>query len=262
MNIVIAPGSFKGSLNATLVAEAIATGCLRALPEAHVISVPMADGGDGMLDSLVASNRIHLHMTEVSDLLGAKIKAPFGIKIGSEQNPIAVIEVAKVSGLNLIPLKQRNPMKTSTYGVGELILHALDQGCRHFIIGLGGSATCDAGVGALAALGVQFKDNQNQDIEYTARGLQSLAKIDISKLDPRLHAAKFILACDINNPLLGPKGAVLYASQKGAILKETEQILKILEHFSKIVFLEIQKDIGFLAHGGLRAVWRLDYLHF
>ncbi len=253
MKIVIAPDTFKGSLLANEVAITIEQGFLHALPKAHFIRVPMADGGEGTLDSFLANRTLALHTVEVMNPLGEKIKASFGIL----EDNTAIIEMAKASGLSLVPLEKRNPLKTTTYGTGELIRAALDQGCRRFIVGLGGSATCDGGVGALAALGVQFKNIQGQEIEPTAEGLEKLAKIDPSTLDPRAVEAEFIIAHDVDNPLLGLQGALMYAPQKGATAEQAEILHKTLEHYSLMVSTVTGKQVGNIpgtgAAGGLAA---------
>ncbi len=253
MKIIIAPDSYKGSLLANEVALTIEQGLSHALPNAKFIRVPMADGGEGTLDSLLASCPLTLHTTEVTNPIGEKIKASFGVL----EDNTAVIEMASASGISLIPIEKRNPFNTTTFGTGELIRAALDFGCRRFIVGLGGSATCDGGVGALAALGVQFKDAAGIKIEPTAAGLEKLKTIDMATIDPRLTFSEFILAHDVDNPLLGPQGALMYAPQKGATPEQIIHLHKILEQYAHLIANMTGKMVGNLpgtgAAGGLAA---------
>jgi len=253
MKIVIAPDSFKGSLSASEVALAIEQGFFHALPTAEYIRVPMADGGEGTLDALLDSESLTLYFAEITNPLGEKIRAAYGI----QPDNTAVIEMATASGLSLIPPLKHNPLKSTTFGTGELILAALDKGCRKFIIGLGGSATCDGGVGALAALGIQFRNSQGEIISPNAEGLEKLATIDATLLDPRLSESEFILAHDVDNPLLGLEGALMYAPQKGATAAQVETLHIVLERYALMLSELTQKPIGTLpgtgAAGGLAA---------
>lgn len=253
MKIVIAPDSFKGSLSASEVALTIEQGFSHALPKAEYLRVPMADGGEGTLDALLASERLTLHFAEVTNPLGEKMKAAYGI----QPDNTAVIEMATASGLSLVPALKRNPLQTTTFGTGELIRAALDKECRRFIIGLGGSATCDGGVGALSALGVQFKNALGEAITPNAAGLDKLATIDATLLDARLVESEFILAHDVDNPLLGLAGALMYAPQKGATAAQVETLHIILERYALMLSEITQKSIGTIpgtgAAGGLAA---------
>ena len=231
MKIIIAPDSFKGVMPATQVATHIANSLSKALPTGHIIPIPMSDGGEGMLDALAANINIQLKTAVVHDPIGVKITTHFGIL----EDNTAIIEMAKASGLSLISKEKRNPLYTNTFGTGELILAALEAGCRRFIIGLGGSATSDGGIGALTALGVQFKNNKNQEMTSTIVNLNKLTHIDTSAMDPRLQECQFTLACDVNNPILGPKGVTLYAAQKGASHKDIGIIAENLAHYVKII---------------------------
>ncbi len=246
MKIIIAPDSFKGSLSAQEVAMAIEKGLSFALPSAQYIRAPMADGGEGTLDCLIAHNSLELHTTLVTNPIGEKIKATFGIL----KNKTAIIEMAKASGLNLVPPAKRDPLKTTSYGTGELIRCALDKGCRRFIIGLGGSATCEGGIGALAALGARFKNASDKEIEYTAEGLEELTKIELSDFDPRLSQSEFIIAHDVDNLLLGSKGALMYAPQKGATLKQLKILDNALKNYCTLVTTLTQKSIANIKGGG------------
>jgi glycerate kinase len=255
MKIVIAPDSFKGNLDAAQVADAIAAGIREVLPEAEIIKVPMADGGEGTVRALVAATGGRLLQQEVTEPLGGKVKAEFGI-IESEGRLTAVIEMAAASGLPLVPPAKRNPLLTTTYGTGELIRAGLDQGCREFIIGIGGSATVDGGAGMAQALGVELLDERGNQIGLGGGALKQLRRISLERIDPRVKAAKFIVACDVKSPLLGPTGAAYcYGPQKGA----TPQMVRILEealaYYAGVIVREIGKDLkdlpGTGAAGGL-----------
>ncbi len=251
MKILIAPDSFKGSLTAREATQSIAEGFTSALPNAQCIEIPMADGGEGTLEALAFNQDMTFYTVPATNPLGATMTGTFGVL----KDKTAVIETATVSGLTLVPHNQRNPLHHTSFGSGELILAALDKGCRRFIIGLGGSATVDFGIGALQALGIRFCNRQGQDIAPTAAALETLAVIDTSGLDPRLADSEFILAHDVNNSLLGPKGAILYAPQKGVPQKDLKKLSQIYAHTEKIISETTQKHMGHLpgtgAAGGL-----------
>lgn len=236
MNIAIAMDSFKGSLTSLEAGRAVERGIKRALPDASVIIRPMADGGEGTVDALAEGLCGRIRKITVSGPLGTPVDCAYAIADGthapSGKNPwldstpfqadaprgsLAVIEMAGAAGLPLVPPDQRNPLKTSTFGVGEVILDALDQGCRRFIIGIGGSATNDGGAGMLSALGYQLLDGAGRPIHSGAEGLLSLASIDESSVLPALSKCSFRVACDVTNPLCGPRGAsAVFGPQKGA----------------------------------------------
>ena len=255
MKIVIAPDSFKGSLTALEAANAIEEGLKRFFPEAEIIKVPMADGGEGTVQSLVDATGGRIVKRIVTGPLGDKVEAQFGI-LGDGRT--AVIEMASASGLPLVPPDKRNPMVTTTYGMGELIKAALDMGCRKFIIGIGGSATNDGGGGMAQALGVKLLDKEGNDIPFGGGGLLKLDRIDISTLDPRIAESEIVVACDVDNPLTGPRGAArVYSPQKGATPDMVEILDKALEHFAEVVKRDLGRDIkdvpGAGAAGGLGA---------
>lgn len=254
MNIVIAPDSFKESMTAAECASAIERGILRVSTEHNIIKVPMADGGEGTVDSLVDALNGHIITHHVTGPLGEKIEAFYGII----HEKTAVIEMAAASGLDLIPVKKRNPMKTTTYGTGELILHALDKGIRHFIIGIGGSATNDGGIGMAQALGVTIHDEHGMPVGYGGEGLANVADIKVSTIDDRIKDCRFEVACDVTNPLVGPDGATyIYGPQKGAseaILKDLDQEMKSYgEYLENVLGKEILTMKGGGAAGGLGA---------
>ncbi|WP_386690810.1 Glycerate 2-kinase [Lonepinella sp. MS14434] len=253
MKIVIAPDSFKESLTALEVANAIETGFKKIFPQADYIKIPMADGGEGTVQSLVDATQGKLIHLQVTAPLGNKNSAFFGLS-GDKQT--AFIEMAAASGLHLVPIVQRNPLYTTSYGTGELINAALNCGVKKVILGIGGSATNDGGVGMLQALGAKFLDIQGNEINLGGANLATIAKINLSHLNPKLQAVKFEVACDVNNPLCGENGAsAVFGPQKGA----TPDIVKILDqallHFAQIVQkelgLKIQDQAGAGAAGGM-----------
>ncbi|MGL5287771.1 MAG: glycerate kinase [Aeromonas sp.] len=214
MKIVIAPDSFKESLSAMQVADAIEAGFRQVLPDASYIKLPMADGGEGTVQSLVDATGGRIVPVEVTAPLGNRVEAFIGL-LGDGKR--AVIEMAAASGLHLVAPELRNPLLTTTYGTGELILAALDLGVEHLILGIGGSATNDAGAGMIQALGGRLDKADGTPIGAGGGALAELANIDLSGLDPRLATLQIEVACDVNNPLCGPKGAsAIFGPQKGA----------------------------------------------
>jgi glycerate kinase len=255
MKIVIAPDSFKGSLTALQVAEAIEVGLRRVFPDAAIEKVPMADGGEGTVQSLVDATSGQILTAQVLDPLGNSINAQYGV-LGD--GVTAVIEMAAASGLTLVPLDKRDPRVTTTYGTGELIRAALAHGCRKLIIGIGGSATNDGGAGMAQALGAKLLTASGEQIEQGGGSLATLNSIDLSELDSRIAETETIVACDVNNPLTGKQGAShVYGPQKGA----TPEMIRVLDanlvHFDKIVQRDLSKSVGNVpgagAAGGLGA---------
>ena len=235
MKIVIAPDSFKESLSAMEVAEAIEQGFKQVFPDAEYHKVPMADGGEGTVQAMVdatAGEIIHLN---VQGPLGNIVPAFYGILGATHNTPkTAVIEMAAASGLHLVARNERNPLITSSYGTGELIKDALDRGIRHIIIGLGGSATNDAGAGMLKALGFSLVNHAGIAIDDGGAGLIDLAKIDDSQCHPHLKECQFDIACDVDNPLCGAKGAsAIFGPQKGATAQMVTQLDDALKHFAQ-----------------------------
>lgn len=255
MKIIIAPDSFKGSLASHQVCAAIEKGIKKADPSIDIISIPMADGGEGTVDALMDSLGGYKVVVEVKDPLFRKIKAQYGL---TDEGKTAVIEMASASGLALLSNSERNPMKTTTYGTGELIRDALERGCRSFIIGIGGSATNDGGVGMAAALGARFYDRDGNAIELTGGGLLKLDSIDLSEMDPRVGESRFRVFCDVDNPLYGPQGAAyVYGKQKGADAAMTEKLDMGLRRLSEIIQRDLNKNVAHIpgagAAGGLGA---------
>ena len=238
MKIVIAPDSFKGSLTAKAVAEAIERGIKKIYEKAYTVKIPMADGGEGTVQSLVDGSRGEIIKVKVKGPLLNEVEAFYGI-LGDGNT--AVIEMAAASGLPLVTKEQRNPMKTTTYGTGELIRHALDRGCRNIIIGIGGSATNDGGAGMVASLGVKLLDQSGQDIGFGGESLSKLHSIDIGNMDHRIKECKITAACDVDNPLCGLTGAsYVFGPQKGA----NEEMIKILDENLSNYAEVIKKDLN------------------
>ena len=253
MNILICPDSFKDSLDAIGVTKAIEVGIKRINREYIIQKIPLADGGEGSLDVLMNNAKGRYQKVTVKDPLFREIEASYGII-----EETAVIEMARAAGLDLLKTDERNPMLTSTYGVGELIKNALDQEIRKFIIAIGGSATNDCGIGVAKALGVKFLDKSGKSIEPTGKGLSSLHRIDNSTIDKRILSSEIKVMCDVNNPLYGENGAAyVYAKQKGANDKMIKVLDDNLRHSSQIVEKTYKKDIsevpGSGAAGGLGA---------
>lgn len=231
-NIVIAPDSFKESLTAAEAAESIRKGIVKVLPLANTVLVPMADGGEGTVQSVVHSTRGKIIKTEVHDPLMRKISSFFGI---SGDGKTAIIEMAAASGIELLTGNEKNPFKTSTFGTGELIKAALNSGCTKLIIGVGGSATNDGGAGMLQALGVCFFDAKGREIHPNGGNLSGISSIDSANLDQRLNRINIVVASDVNNPLYGASGASqIFGPQKGASPAMVEKLERNLIHFAKL----------------------------
>ncbi len=214
MKVIAAPDSFKGSITAALAASAIARGVRRAVPSATVDEAALSDGGEGLVDALVAASGGQFVEASVEDPLGRPVSARYGILGDSET---AAIEMAAASGLPLLAAAERDPMKTTTFGTGELILDALEHGARKVIIGIGGSATVDGGTGMARALGVRFLDDAGRELAGRGEDLERIARIDLSGRTPLLDGVEVTVACDVTNPLTGPLGAAaVYGPQKGA----------------------------------------------
>ena len=237
MRVVIAPQEFKGSLTAVQTAQAMADGLRRALPDADLILVPMADGGPGTVEALVTVKSGRWLKTTVRNPLGSPVEAAWGIVDGDT----AVIEMAAASGLVLVPEGQRDPRVASTYGTGQIIAAALAVGCRRIIVGVGGSATNDGGAGVAQALGARLLDDAGQGLPPGGAALARLARIDVSGLDPRLRQVRLLAATDVFNPLCGPQGAsVVYGPQKGATPELVRELDAALVHYAAI----IERDLG------------------
>ena len=253
MKIVIAPDSFKDSLSAEKVANAIAAGLADALPDAQLVTCPMADGGEGTVEAIVAAGNGQLRRNHVQGPLGESVEAHWGWLPDSRT---AIIEMAEASGLQRVPLSQRDARISSTFGTGELIRAALDAGAQRIILAIGGSATNDAGAGALQALGLGLFDAERQPLAPGGLALSRLAHIELSGLDPRLADVRFEIAADVNNPLCGEHGAsAIFGPQKGATPEHVRLLDRALGHFADHCAAVLPKDVrdepGSGAAGGL-----------
>ena len=238
MKVVLAPQTFKGSISALEAARAMSEGVRRVVSDAETVVVPVADGGDGTLETLVESSGGEIRTSEVTGPLGERVTAKWG---AMGDGNTAVIEMARTSGLALVPVEKRDPLKTTTYGLGELIAQALDTGFRRFIIGIGGSATNDGGAGMAQALGVRLLDNSGGELRRGGFLLNLLDSIDMSGLDPRAGDSELLVACDVNNPLCGPEGAsAVYGPQKGATPQMVEMLDRALARLDEVV----HRDMG------------------
>lgn len=255
MRVVVAPDSFKGSLSAVAVAKAMEAGILSVFPAAEVKKVPIADGGEGTVEALVLATGGCVIPEKVTGPLGDTVEAHWGL-LGDGET--AVIEMAAASGLTLVPKELRNPRVTTTYGTGQLVKAALDRGIRKLIIGIGGSATNDGGTGMARALGVRFLDAGGRELAEGGAALAKLASIDMAGLDPRLAETQIMVACDVNNPLCGPRGATaVYGPQKGATLDMLVELDEALATYAAVAKAATGKDVatapGAGAAGGLGA---------
>jgi glycerate 2-kinase len=253
MKVVIAPDKFKGSLSAGQAVEAMARGVLRAFPGAELDRVPMADGGEGTVEALVTATGGRFLEAQVSGPMDEPVRARYGL-LGD--GGTAVIEMAAASGLVLVPHDRRDPTRASTRGTGELLLAAMDAGAKKVIVGIGGSATNDGGAGLAQALGYRLLDANGRELEPGGGGLARLHRIDSSGRDRRVDAVEILVACDVDNPLCGPRGAsAVYGPQKGATPAIVEQLDRALDRFAQVVERELGVSIrdlpGAGAAGGL-----------
>lgn len=238
MKIVIAPDSYKECLSALQVAVSIESGFREVFPDALYIKVPVADGGEGTVEAMVEATNGRRVDTMVCGPLGNAVEAFYGL---TGDGTTAIIEMAAASGLALVPPAMRNPLNTTSFGTGQLIRSALDAGARKFILGIGGSATNEGGAGMLQALGVRLLDADGQEIEPTGMGLGRLARIDMSTFDARLAECTIDVACDVDNPLCGPRGAsAIFGPQKGANPDMVQQLDGYLQNFAAIA----RRDLG------------------
>ena len=255
MNILISPQAFKGSISAIEVANNIEKGIIKANPNHNIIKLPVADGGDDTLDTLVEVTKGKIFETTATGPSGVKIKTKWGA-LGD--NKTAVIEMAQISGLALMNRNKLEPLTYTTYGMGEIIKECLDYGFNNFIIGIGGSATNDGGLGMAEALGAILKDKNNKQIKRGIKGLSSLNTIDLKDIDKRIYNSSFQIACDVNNPLYGPSGAThIFGPQKGFNSDEIKLIDSYMKNYGNLIDSiskrEISKHPGSGAAGGIGA---------
>ena len=248
MKVVIAIDSFKGSLTSTEAGQAIADGILEQFPQSQIELIPIADGGEGMLTVMLNTIGGKIQHLTANNPCMENIQTSYGI---SEDGTTAFIEMANISGLPLIRREQQNPMKTTTYGTGEIIHDALEKGCTRFIIGIGGSATNDAGIGMLQALGFEFLDKDRQPLGFGGEILNKIVSTNSTKVHPKVKNAHFIVACDVQNPFYGPDGAAaIYARQKGADNAMIEELDRGMQSFAQVIQKDTGKDISMVPGSG------------
>ena len=257
LGVLVAPSGFKEALSASAVADAMAAGVLRALPDARVLKSPMIDGGEGFTEALVARTGGILHRLRVTGPVGDRVNAYFGM-LGGKDRKTAVVEVAAAAGLALVPSGRRDPRTTTSYGVGELIVAALDAGAEHILLGCGDSGTNDAGAGMAQALGGRLRDAAGNDIAFGGAALIDLEQIDLSGRDPRLRSVRIRAAVNWQNVLLGRHGVTqVYATQKGASPAQIEELERAMENFvgriHKATGIDVAGGPGTGASGGLGA---------
>ncbi|MDJ0590457.1 MAG: glycerate kinase [Pleurocapsa sp. MO_226.B13] len=255
LNILIAPSGFKESLDAKQVADCIAKGIHRVIPDARTLKAPLVDGGEGFTQALVAATRGTLHSVEVIGPVGQKIDAFYGL-LGDTRYKTAVLEMAAAAGLRHVPPEIRNPLVTTTYGVGELIKSALDAGVERILVGCGDSGTNDGGAGMAQALGVKLLDENGNQLGFGGGELIRLKQIDVSERDPRLDWVQIDVACNWHNVLCGDRGvARVFGPQKGASPETVEEMALALEHYASVIKdnlgIEVRELPGSGASGGL-----------
>ena len=254
MKLLLSPDSFKGSLSSIEVIDCLEKVAKKHFSPIEIIKVPIADGGEGTVDALTLMKKGQFHWVEVTGPLGSKVKAKYGII----NNKTAVIEMAQASGLPLLEAHEKNPLLTTTYGTGELIKAVLNEGIRDIIIGIGGSATNDGGIGAIQALGVKLTDVNNKEIGWGGKELANIHNINLESLDYRIKESSITVICDVNNPLTGKNGAtVIFGPQKGATNEILELLEKGMQHYAEVIREQLGVDPdkipGAGAAGGLGA---------
>ena len=251
--VVIVIDSFKGSLSSIEAGNAAGEGVLKACPSAEVKICPLADGGEGTVEALVNGMGGEMQFLTVTGPLGEPVESSYGM---IKESKTAVIEMASAAGITLVPKERRNPLHTTTYGVGEMIRDAIGKGCRHFIIGIGGSSTNDGGIGMLQALGFSFRNKAGEEAGFGAAGLRDLAALSRENVVAELKECSFRIACDVTNPLCGENGcSAVYGPQKGATPSMIMQMDNWLKHYAKLAEKKFTKananQAGTGAAGGL-----------
>ena len=260
MKFVLAPDSFKESMTAKEVCLAMEKGIKKVNPNIECVHVPMADGGEGTMQSLVDATCGKVYSLEVVGPLGNKVKAEYGILGNGE---IGILEMASASGIHLVPLEERNPLITTTYGTGELIKACLDKGIKKLLIGIGGSATNDGGAGVVQALGGRLLDKDGNELDFGGGELGKLEKIDLTNLDTRLKDVIIEVACDVTNPLCGKRGAsYVFGPQKGATIDIVEILDDNLRHYARIIREQLGIDVLERAGAGAAGALVQDLWHF
>ncbi|HEX2069088.1 MAG TPA: glycerate kinase [Actinomycetota bacterium] len=255
MRVLVAPDKFKGTLTAPEAAEAIAAGWRRGDPSSEIETIPMADGGEGTLDALVSALDGERFRERVTGPLDEPVDAEYAV-VQAAEGPTGVVEMARASGLGLVPRAHRDPRSTTTRGTGELILAACRRGARRVLVCIGGSATNDAGAGMAQAVGVRLLDQEGRHLRSGGAALLELGRIDVTRIDPTVREVAFIAATDVDNPLVGPRGAsAVYGPQKGASPADVRLLDEALRHFAAVVYRDLGVDIrdmpGAGAAGGL-----------
>ena len=239
MKVVVAIDSLKGSLSSLEAGEAIKSGVLNAIPDAEVCVRPLADGGEGTVEALALGMGGELKNVEVTGPLGEKVNCLYGIL---EESKTAILEMSGAAGITLVADEMRNPLHTTTYGVGEVIKDAIANGCRHFIVGIGGSATNDGGIGMLQALGYGMLDKDGNQVPFGAKGIKEIVTITDDQVIPELKECSFRIACDVTNPLCGERGcSAVYGPQKGATPEMVKEMDAWLSDYAKLVAAKYEK---------------------
>lgn len=260
MKIVISIDSLKGSLTSIEAANAIKKGILSVDNKSDVVIMPLADGGEGTVEALVQGMNGEEKVISVTGPINEKVNATYGIL---KETNTAIIEMAQASGLPLVPAELRNPLNTTTYGVGEIIKEAIEKGCRNFIVGIGGSATNDCGVGMLQALGFEFYDENDNLVGLGGKVLNQIKRIKTDNKLKELDECNFKIACDVNNPLYGENGAAyIYGPQKGATKEIVKELDKGLENFAEVVKKDLGKDIAYIEGAGAAGGLGFGFLGF
>ncbi len=260
MKIVISIDSLKGSLTSIEAANAIKKGILSVDNKSDVVIMPLADGGEGTVEALVQGMNGEEKVISVTGPINEKVNATYGIL---KETNTAIIEMAQASGLPLVPAELRNPLNTTTYGVGEIIKAAIEKGCRNFIVGIGGSATNDCGVGMLQALGFEFYDENDNLVELGGKVLNQIKRIKTDNKLKELDQCNFKIACDVNNPLYGENGAAyIYGPQKGATEEIVKELDKGLKNFAEVVKKDLGKNIAHIEGAGAAGGLGFGFLGF